>query len=106
MNKWKISFWVCFATLIFVSVSMLYLIIDQGVSLTYIKEGYSDTEEDLSSLTKIINETDLSKEQIRASLTGRKDFELLDFKSDSVSLNRITLSFKNNKLDKIKKSGS
>jgi hypothetical protein len=76
MNKWKIYFWACFAILIFVGVSMLYLIIDQGVSLSYMKEGYADTEEDLSNLTKIINETDLSKEQIRASLIGPKRFRI------------------------------
>jgi len=101
MNKWKIYFWACLSILIFVSAFFLYTGFDQGVSLTYMQEGYADTNEDFSSLIKIINETDLTKGQIRTSLTSRKDFELLDFKSDTVSLNRITMTFKNDKLNKI-----
>jgi hypothetical protein len=56
MNKWKVAFWVCFTTLILVLALGLYSIIDQGVTLTYMKDGYKDTENDLAILTKIINE--------------------------------------------------
>lgn len=103
MNKWKVAFWVCFTTLIIVLALGLYSIIDQGVTLAYMKDGYKNTENDLNSLTKIINETDLSKEQIQKSLTKHKLFEYMDFKSDTVSLDRITLLFKDNKLNKITK---
>ena len=66
-------------------------------------EGYNGTENDLNTLTKIINETDLTKEQIRKSLNGHKLFEQMDFKSDTISLDRIALIFKDNKLNKIMK---
>ena len=102
MNTWKIYFWACLSILIFVTAFFLYTGFDQGVSLTYMQEGYADTNEDFSSLIKIINETDLTKGQIRASLTSRKDFELPDLKCDTISLNRITMMFKNDKLNKIK----
>jgi hypothetical protein len=45
-----------------------YSIIDQAVTLTYQKKGYSDTENDLEQLIDIINKTDLSKTHIEAVL--------------------------------------
>lgn len=53
MNKWKIVFWCCLTLLVSVTVFSLYPIIDQGVSLTYLKEGYTDTENDLDQLIVI-----------------------------------------------------
>ena len=103
MNKWKIAFWICLTTLILVLAFGLYSIIDQGTTLTYMKDGYIDTENDFDNLTKIINETDLTKEQIRKSLSRHKLFEYMDFKNDTVALDRITLIFKDNKLNKITK---
>jgi hypothetical protein len=64
MNKWKIAFWACLTTLTLVLSLGLYSIIDQGTSLTCMKECYKDTENDLVNLTKIINDTNLTKEQI------------------------------------------
>ena len=67
------------------------------------REGYSDTENDLDNLMKIINETDLTKEQIKKSLKEHKLFEYMDFKSDTISLDRVNLIFNDNRLDKITK---
>ena len=103
MNKWKIAFWTCFVALIIVIISVLYTIIDQGTSLTYIREGYSDTENDLDNLMTIINETDLTKGQIKKSLKGHKLFEHMDLKSDTISLDRVNLIFNDNRLVKITK---
>ena len=63
--------------------------------------GYTNTESDLGDLIKIINETNLTKEQIRKSLIKHKLYEYMDFKKDSVSLNRISLLFKDGKLYQI-----
>jgi hypothetical protein len=75
----------------------LYAILDQGVTLTYMKEGYTDTKSDLNQLIKIINDTDLSKDQIRRTLKS----DDLDFDADTVSLSRTELIFKDNKLKRI-----
>ena len=64
MNRWKIAFWVCLTTLFLVTTLSIYTIIDQSVTLTYQKEGYTDTINDLENLTKIIEEADLTKIQI------------------------------------------
>ena len=68
MNKWKIAFWVCLTALILVTAFGIYSIIDQAVTLTYQKEGYTDTENDLDNLIEIINKTDLTKTQIQKEL--------------------------------------
>lgn len=100
MNKWKIRFWICLTILFLTFGLSFYVILDQGVSLTYIKEGYADTEADLNQLVKIINETDLSKSQIKKSLKKNH----LDFNTDTVSLQRINLIFKESKLYRVELS--
>ncbi len=81
----------------------VYSIIDQGVTLTYQKEGYTDTENDLDQLIEIINKTDLTKEQIQTALKDHRLFEYMDFKSDTVSLDRVILIFENEKLKNVTK---
>jgi hypothetical protein len=97
MNKWKIGFWICLTTLLLTVGLGLYAILDQGVTLTYMKEGYTDTESDLNQLIKIINDTDLSKDKIKRTLKS----DDLDFDADTVSLSRTELIFKDNKLKRI-----
>jgi len=103
MNKWKIAFWCCLTILILAVAIALYLIIDQAVTLTYQKEGYTDTENDLEQLIEIINKTDLTKSQIEVELKDHKLYEFMDFKSDTVSLERVLLIFDNNKLKAIRR---
>lgn len=43
----------------------LYCIVDQGVTITYMREGYEDTENDLNTIIGLLNDTDLSKKQIQ-----------------------------------------
>jgi len=97
MNKWKIGFWICLTTLLLTIGLGLYAILDQGVTLTYMKEGYGDTKSDLEQLVKIINDTDLTKDQIKRTLKS----DDLDFKADTVSLRRTDLIFEENKLKRI-----
>lgn len=81
----------------------VYSIIDQGVTLTYQKEGYSDTENDLEQLIEIINKTDLTKNQIETELKDHRLFEYMNFKTDTVSLDRVLLIFENEKLKNVMK---
>lgn len=103
MNRWKIGFWCCLTLLVAVTIFSAYSIIDQSVTLTYQKEGYTDTENDLDQLILIINKTDLSKNQIEIKLKDHKLFEYMDFKSDTVSLDRVLLIFENDKLKNLTK---
>jgi hypothetical protein len=81
----------------------VYSIIDQAVSLTYQKEGYIDTENDLDNLIDIINKTDRTKAQIQKELKDHRLYEYMDFKKDTISLDRTTLIFKDDKLFKVSK---
>jgi hypothetical protein len=103
MNKWKIAFWVCLTVLLLVTALCVYSIIDQAVTLTYQKEGYTDTENDLDNLIEIINKTDLTKTQIQKELKDHRQYEYMDFKTDTISIDRVTLIFKSDKLFKVTK---
>lgn len=103
MNKWKIAFWCCLTVLLFVTGFLIHSVIDQGVTLTYQKEGYTDTENDLDQIIEIINKTDLTKQQIEARLKDHELYEYMEFKKDTISLDRVLLIFDSNKLKSIKK---
>ena len=103
MNKWKIAFWVCLTVLLLVTAFSVYSIIDQAVTLTYQKEGYTDTENDLDNLIEIINKTDLTKTQIEKELKDHRLYEYMNFKKDTISLDRVTLIFQSDKLFKVTK---
>jgi hypothetical protein len=103
MNKWKIAFWCCLTVLILVTGFSAYSILDNGVTLTYQKEGYTDTENDLDQLIEIINKTDLTKEQIKTELKNHKLYENMNFKKDTISLDRVSLVFDHDKLKSVTK---
>lgn len=103
MNKWKIAFWICLTVLLLVTAFSVYSIIDQAVTLTYQKDSYTDTENDLENLIEIINKTDLTKTQIENELRDHRLYEYMDFKRDTVSLDRISLIFDNSKLKSVTK---
>ncbi len=103
MNKWKIAFWICFTTLFIVTAFSAYIILDQSVTLTYMSDEFTDTENDLDNISKFINDTDLSKSQIKKSLTSHHLFEYMNVYNDTVSLDRVSLIFKDNKLKKVTK---
>lgn len=102
MNKWKIAFYLCFTILVIVTVFSLYTIIDRGTTINYMGQGYSRTQDDLNNLTKIINDTDLSKTQIQGILKQHYFFQYTDFSKDTIAFNRISLIFKNDKLIKVR----
>jgi len=103
MNKWKIAFWISLTLLVVVTMFSAYSIIDQGVTLTYQKEGYTNTENDLDQLIEIIKKTDLTKSQIKNELKDHRLYEYMDFNSDTISLDRVLLIFKNDKLINVTK---
>lgn len=102
-NKWKIAFWICFILLIGSVLLGVYSIVDQGVTITYMKEGYSDTEADLETLIEIIETTGKAKNEIKKVLTNHQLYEFMNFDSDTIGLERINLIFNNDSLRSIEK---
>ena len=98
-NKWKIAFWICFSVLLIVIAGAIYVIIDQGISLSYLRVSYSRSKSDLDQLGRIITQTDLSKGDIQRFLL--QDDVLYDSPSDTIELNEKMLIFEKSKLMKV-----
>jgi uncharacterized protein YpmS len=96
MNKWKIAFWILLALSISIIALVFYKRLDSRAPITYMKEEYSDTEDDLKSLVKILNQKSLSKRSILNILGVEKPIDTV------VSLKRYYIVFKNWQLDSIK----
>lgn len=102
-NKWKIAFWVCLTVLLLETAFGVFSIVDQAVTLSYQKDAYTATENDLDHLMGIFNTSDLTKKQIKNRLKDHRLYEYMDFKKDTISLERVYLIFHNNKLKKVTK---
>lgn len=102
-NKWKIAFWICLLLLVVTAVSGVYLIIDQAVTLTYMKEGYADTESDLETIIQIVGQTDQTKQEIHNVLKEHRLYEYMDFNRDTIVIERVALIFENDSLKSIEK---
>lgn len=86
-NKWKIAFIALMLVFLTSSSFFVYAIIDQAYSITYLREGYQDTEHDLEQISRVIE----------GRLT-RKDFSVIDDRyvskdSACLELNRIKILF-------------
>lgn len=78
-----------------------YLIVDQAVTITYMKDGYKTINDELEAIVAIINTTDLSKSQIERSLENNPAFEGIEVGGDTMQLYQHELIFRNKKLVKI-----
>src|SRR5690606_730681 len=97
MNKWKVAFWSCLTLLVVVTIFSAYSIIDQAYTLTYHKVGYEDTEKNLDQLMEIINKTEWKRKQVENELKDRIEFELMECKAYTISLNGGLPIFDNDK---------
>jgi len=102
-NKWRLAFWISILTLLVVTAIGLYSIIDQGVTITYLRDGYTNTENDLNSMIELINETNLTKSEIETKLKTHRFIEFMDLKKDTIPLERVNLIFENDTLRRIEK---
>lgn len=102
-NKWKIRFWICLLLLIVTAGIGFYSVVDQAVTLTYMKEGYSDTESDLETIIQIVGQTDQTKQEIENVLKDHRLYEYMDFRTDTIGIERVTLIFENDSLKSIEK---
>lgn len=99
-HKWKIAFWTCFVLLLFTAGFGFYAILDQGVSLTYLRDDYSRTEAEMESLAELLNDSKLLKQQVLQIL---EDPDLPGFNSDTIYMEKFRLIFENDTLVKAEK---
>lgn len=77
------------------------IIVDQAVTISYMKDGYARTQQQLAAIVSIINNTDLTKSQIEKCLARYSSFIDLDFTGDTIQMHGHELIFNNGKLMKI-----
>lgn len=100
-NRWKTSFWICLVLLLLTVVVGAYAIVDHSVTLTHLRESHQETEADLQTVIELINETDLTKDEIEVRLQKHRLRENMKFESNTVSLERVQLRFENGRLEKM-----
>jgi hypothetical protein len=99
-NNWKIAFWSLLIVFVKTTLYLGYFVIDQGTTITYMKEGHEDTENDLLQLSS----------SLKGKLTKSDFSEILKRYPDSaelktIDLNRIRIKFdKYNRVDTITKT--
>ena len=92
--KWKILFWVLLVIFIIVSCTLIYFVIDQAVTITYMMEGYKETSENLETLINLIPR--ISKKLSRDELTHIiNDIypEKFLFKEGKIHIDNLTFEF-------------
>jgi len=87
-NKWRTAFWTLLTVFVLTTLFLLYSILDQGVTITYMREGYEDTEHDLEQVSQIIKGK-LTFEDFKEITDRYPDLE----DSTSIELNRIKINF-------------
>ncbi|WP_157487998.1 hypothetical protein [Dyadobacter crusticola] len=80
---------------------LIYVIINQAVSISYLRAGLESTEKSLNLVIKLVNSTDLTKDQIikiletDTLLSGNRIF------GDTIEIDEVDLIFQNNRLKSI-----
>ncbi len=94
MNKWKIAFWSLFVVTTGAVLLGCYVILDQSVSLTYMRKGYEDTEADLRIYTRMIETKKPHYQLIKTQLEKEGvDFVAKEDEGIIIGINRTTLRF-------------
>jgi hypothetical protein len=96
IKRWKIAFWILLVSCSLIIASLIYGVLDQGVSLTHMREGYTGTEADLQKLINITNSNQRSKDSIVHYL------DIKNAESDTIDIYRCRLFFKSGQLDSVK----
>ncbi len=63
-TKWKLAFFTSIGVSLIVAVVMAYGIVDQGITITYMSDGYERTERDLKRLAEIFPQNYAKKDII------------------------------------------
>lgn len=77
---------------------------DQAVSLTHLSDSYSKTQSDLNDIRHIVNETNLTQDEVVDILNKKSEFDYLKLDTNRISLQTINLIFKDSRLVKIQET--
>ncbi len=102
MNKWKVSFFVCFGSLVVVILLSAYLLIDQGVSYGYLNSSYEEKTNANSVLGNLIVKGSKSYNQKDFLFLLRQAYpkEFIVEEGNKISMGFNVFEFENNQLVK------
>ena len=94
MNKWKIAFWSLLVVTFGIVFISFYLLLNQSVTLTYQKQGYQDTQEELKVYIELLKEEKLHYQLVKKRLTN-KGIEFVDKEEEGllIGFTRTTMRF-------------
>lgn len=100
-NKWKVVFWFYFAISIILILNFFAKNNSNEVTLAFTKMDKILIEQDLKMVSEIVNNTDLSKQEILNEITKDKLYKIEKKENNKIEFGRIILNFENEKLEKI-----
>ena len=101
LNKWKTSFFVCFAAFLVTAALLIYNTIDRGVSYTYLEQSYNEQQQANKVLGNLIVKGGQHYTQKDFLYLLRLEYpnELIVEEGNKIKMGWNTFVFKNNKLD-------
>ena len=94
-NKWKIAFFTCLTLLITLFVCSAYMIIDQGVSYSYLSDTLYRKDQDLKLMADIYPKNTSQKDLVFILRQARPDGIIVE-KDKLVHINEISFEFSDN----------
>jgi hypothetical protein len=67
-------------SLLYVRADTVFIVFNQGVTITYMKQDYESTDNDPNSIIEIINCTDSGKKSIKQKVEENRFLDRMDFK--------------------------
>ncbi|MET0123393.1 MAG: hypothetical protein ABW124_20335 [Candidatus Thiodiazotropha sp. 6PLUC9] len=95
-NKWKWAFLTSVALSFVAIVFLLYAVIDQGVTITYMSQGYSDSEKDLQRLAAVFPKEAYSKKDLVYLLRRENPDAIIVDSKCAVQLRGLRFEFSEN----------
>lgn len=93
MNKWRIAFFVTLAVALPAIGLLVYSVIDQAVTITYMSDGYERTEKDLKMLAQVFPRDRYKKKDIVVVLRRIDPLGFIVETKCAVQLNGLRFEF-------------
>ena len=101
MNKWKVSFFICFAAFLAAAALLLYKTIDSGISYTYLEQSYNEQQQANKVLGNLVVKGGQQYAQKDFLHLLRLEYpdELIVEDGNKIKIGWNTFVFENNKLE-------
>jgi hypothetical protein len=105
-RNWRTAFFLLLAVFVLTIGVLIYKIIDQAVTITYMQEGYHDTEKDLLTLSRLTPalRQGMTKKDILFLLRQQNSNEIITEEGQLLNIGQLQFIFdRDNRLIEIKR---